>query len=136
MNDFVSLCYSLMSGGVETVPIQYVNGSMYDSQPLHSLLCILKLIIERLLLTVFKIGHRNWYLMLFILIIIFLLMSRCANCFDCPSCGHTLSTRATSIQTPSPEDPSKTVARKVYYLACTSCRWTTRDVGLKDQTVG
>ncbi|MPC82205.1 Dynactin subunit 4 [Portunus trituberculatus] len=62
-------------------------------------------------------------------------MSRCANCFDCPSCGHTLSTRATSIQTPSPEDPSKTVARKVYYLACTSCRWTTRDVGLKDQNV-
>ncbi|KAK8403023.1 hypothetical protein O3P69_000925 [Scylla paramamosain] len=61
--------------------------------------------------------------------------NRCANCFDCPSCGHTLSTRATSIQTPSPEDPSKTVARKVYYLACTSCRWTTRDVGLKDQTV-
>ncbi|XP_037776028.1 dynactin subunit 4-like [Penaeus monodon] len=61
--------------------------------------------------------------------------NRCANCFDCPSCCHTLSTRATSIQAPSPEDPSKTVARKVYYLACTSCRWTSRDVGLKDQTV-
>ncbi|CAL4082398.1 unnamed protein product [Meganyctiphanes norvegica] len=61
--------------------------------------------------------------------------NRCANCFDCPSCGHTLSTRATSIQAPVLEDPSKTVARKVYYLACTSCRWTSRDVGLKDQTV-
>ena len=23
--------------------------------------------------------------------------NRCANCFDCPSCGHTLSTRATSM---------------------------------------
>ncbi|KAK8739886.1 hypothetical protein OTU49_003243, partial [Cherax quadricarinatus] len=61
--------------------------------------------------------------------------NRCANCFDCPSCSHTLSTRATSIQAPSPDDPAKTVARKVYYLACTSCRWTSRDVGLKDQTV-
>ncbi|XP_042203259.1 dynactin subunit 4-like [Homarus americanus] len=61
--------------------------------------------------------------------------NRCANCFDCPSCCHTLSTRATSIQAPSPEDSNKTVARKVYYLACTSCRWTSRDVGLKDQTV-
>lgn len=61
--------------------------------------------------------------------------NRCANCFDCPSCGHTLSTRATSIQAPCPDDSSKTVARKVYYLACTSCRWTSRDVGLNDQTV-
>ncbi|XP_066959079.1 dynactin subunit 4 isoform X2 [Macrobrachium rosenbergii] len=61
--------------------------------------------------------------------------NRCANCFDCPSCGHTLSTRATSIQAPNPDDSSKTVARKVYYLACTGCRWTSRDVGLNDQTV-
>ncbi|XP_068222364.1 dynactin subunit 4-like [Palaemon carinicauda] len=61
--------------------------------------------------------------------------NRCANCFDCPSCGHTLSTRATSIQAPNPDDSSKTVARKVYYLACTSCRWTSRDVNLSDQTV-
>ncbi|KAK7085882.1 Dynactin subunit 4 [Halocaridina rubra] len=61
--------------------------------------------------------------------------NRCANCFDCPSCGHTLSTRATSVQAPCPEDANKTVTRKVYYLACTSCRWTSRDVGLSDQTV-
>merc|ERR1719431_1440562 len=61
--------------------------------------------------------------------------NRCANCFDCPHCYHTLSTRATSMAAPSPEDPSKMVAKKVYYLACAFCRWTSRDIGLADQTV-
>jgi len=61
--------------------------------------------------------------------------NRCANCFDCPHCGHTLSTRATSIAVPSPEDPSKMIAKKVYYLACAFCRWTSRDIGLPDQNV-
>ena len=77
--------------------------------------------------------------------------NRCANCFDCPHCGHTLSTRlipflyyvgnirnfcrATSMAVPSPDDPSKMVAKKVYYLACAFCRWTSRDIGLPDQTV-
>jgi len=59
----------------------------------------------------------------------------CANCFDCPSCNHTLSTRASSIQVPSPEDASKTIPKKVYYLACGCCRWTSRDINLKDQPV-
>merc|ERR1719154_721089 len=61
--------------------------------------------------------------------------NRCANCFDCPHCSHTLSTRATSMAVPSPEDPTKMVAKKVYYLACAFCRWTSRDIGLPDQTV-
>lgn len=61
--------------------------------------------------------------------------NRCANCFDCPSCEHTLSTRATSIQVPTPEDKTKTIPKKVYYLACGFCRWTSRDVGLQDQNV-
>jgi len=61
--------------------------------------------------------------------------NRCANCFDCPHCSHTLSTRATSMAAPSPEDPAKMVAKKVYYLACAFCRWTSRDIGLPDQTV-
>lgn len=61
--------------------------------------------------------------------------NRCANCFDCPHCGHTLSTRATSIAVPSPDDPTKMVAKKVYYLACAFCRWTSRDIGLPDQSV-
>lgn len=61
--------------------------------------------------------------------------NRCANCLDCPYCSHTLSTRATSIATPSPEDPTKLVGKKLYYLACAFCRWTSRDIGLKDQNV-
>ncbi|PAA63529.1 hypothetical protein BOX15_Mlig016925g1 [Macrostomum lignano] len=59
--------------------------------------------------------------------------NRCSACYDCPSCGHTLSTRATSATLPSPDDPTKQVAQKVYYLLCAFCRWTTRDGGIPDQ---
>ncbi|KAG5447841.1 Dynactin subunit 4 [Clonorchis sinensis] len=58
---------------------------------------------------------------------------RCGNCFDCPSCGHTLSTRATATMLPKPDDPSKTMAQKAYYLTCSFCRWSTRDSGIPDQ---
>lgn len=74
---------------------------------------------------------------------------RCVNCFDCPSCQHTLSTRATTLTTAvtgvstAPESPQGQQAgtptsapKKVYYLACGFCRWTSRDVGLEDQPVG
>lgn len=65
-----------------------------------------------------------------------MLFHRCANCFDCPSCQHVLSTRATTIPVPSPEDPNKSVPKKVYYLACGFCRWTSRDVSIQDQSQG
>ena len=39
------------------------------------------------------------------------------------------------FQVPSAEDPSKIIAKKVYYLACSFCRWTTRDLGLPDQVI-
>ena len=39
------------------------------------------------------------------------------------------------MSAPSSEDPTKMVAKKVYYLACAFCRWTSRDIGLPDQTV-
>ena len=61
---------------------------------------------------------------------------RCANCFDCPSCNHSLSTRATTVGVPDPEQGGKTTSKKVYYLACSFCRWTSRDVGIKDQPIG
>ncbi|XP_032384556.1 dynactin subunit 4 [Etheostoma spectabile] len=61
--------------------------------------------------------------------------NRCANCFDCPSCMHTLSTRATNIPAPLPDDPTKTAMKKAYYLACGFCRWTSRDVGMADKSV-
>ncbi|KAK7111844.1 hypothetical protein V1264_011411 [Littorina saxatilis] len=60
--------------------------------------------------------------------------NRCSNCFDCPICGHTLMTRATSQMVPSSEDPSKSTPKKMYYMACSFCRWTTRDGGLADQS--
>ena len=63
-------------------------------------------------------------------------LPRCANCFDCPCCMHTLSTRATSIPAPLPDDPAKTTMKKAYYLACGFCRWTSRDVGMADKSVG
>ncbi|XP_018600699.1 dynactin subunit 4 isoform X2 [Scleropages formosus] len=61
--------------------------------------------------------------------------NRCANCFDCPCCMHTLSTRATNIPAPLPDDPAKTTMKKAYYLACGFCRWTSRDVGMADKSV-
>ncbi|EDO33773.1 predicted protein [Nematostella vectensis] len=60
--------------------------------------------------------------------------NRCANCFDCPSCGNTLSTRATAVAVQS-DDAKTTQAKKVYYLACAFCRWSSRDVGIPDRSV-
>lgn len=74
--------------------------------------------------------------------------NRCGKCFDCPSCQHTLSSRANTVQMlPTPRKPedgvtpptagkeAKPIARKMYYLVCLNCRWTSRDVGIPDQTV-
>ncbi|XP_034107984.1 dynactin subunit 4 [Drosophila albomicans] len=77
----------------------------------------------------------------------------CANCFDCPCCQHTLSARATTVAVvrkteeakegesgapeaaPSPKPSAMPTTKKMYYLSCLSCRWTTRDVGIPDQGV-
>ncbi|CAC5363021.1 DCTN4 [Mytilus coruscus] len=59
--------------------------------------------------------------------------NRCSNCFDCPNCGHTLTTRATSHAVSNPEDPNKSTPKKMFYMACGFCRWTTRDVGIADK---
>lgn len=68
--------------------------------------------------------------------------NKCNTCFDCPSCQSTLSARATSIQVPmttkgeggdESAEGSKMVSKKMYYLACLACRWTSRDVGISDQ---
>jgi C4-type Zn-finger protein len=64
------------------------------------------------------------------------LHSRCANCFECPSCGNTLSTRATDIAIPSDNPEEKATAKKVFYLACGFCRWSTRDVAIPDRNNG
>ncbi|XP_028405032.1 dynactin subunit 4-like [Dendronephthya gigantea] len=59
--------------------------------------------------------------------------NRCANCFECPSCGNALSTRATAIAMPSDNPEEKATAKKVFYLACGFCRWSTRDVAIPDR---
>lgn len=61
--------------------------------------------------------------------------NRCANCFDCPSCTHTLSIRATSVQLPNPDEAGKVTPKKVFYLVCGFCRWSSRDVAIPDQPV-
>ncbi|XP_063699567.1 dynactin subunit 4 [Culicoides brevitarsis] len=72
--------------------------------------------------------------------------NKCNSCFDCPSCHHTLSARGTTVSVPmtvkkegetatdSPSEP-KMITKKMFYLACLACRWTSRDAGIPDQTV-
>ncbi|KAJ8676679.1 hypothetical protein QAD02_012466 [Eretmocerus hayati] len=64
---------------------------------------------------------------------------KCSNCFDCPCCFQTLSIRSGQVlikpaQSTS-ETESKPVTKKVYYLSCSLCRWSSRDAGIPDQTV-
>ncbi|KAI4460369.1 dynactin p62 subunit [Holotrichia oblita] len=58
--------------------------------------------------------------------------NRCGNCLICPSCLLHLSVRAATIGPKNPEDP-KATPRKVVYLHCLMCRWSSRDVGIPDQ---
>eukprot|EP00112_Aurelia_sp_Birch-Aquarium-sp1_P009591 Seg2094.6 transcript_id=Seg2094.6/GoldUCD/mRNA.D3Y31 product="Dynactin subunit 4" protein_id=Seg2094.6/GoldUCD/D3Y31 len=67
--------------------------------------------------------------------------NRCGNCFDCPSCCNTLVIRATAIIVPSSnplapksdETGKSPSVKKMHYLFCSFCRWTSRDAGLDDQ---
>lgn len=43
-----------------------------------------------------------------------------------------MSTRAATVQVPSEEEPEKLIAKKLYYLACGFCKYTSRDSGLPD----
>ena len=79
---------------------------------------------------------------------------RCSRCFQCPQCFTTLSTRSVIVplevlgeQAPPPKTRSDTElaskasasslkspgGAKVYYLSCSHCKWSTRDVGIKDK---
>lgn len=69
-------------------------------------------------------------------------LNRCSNCFKCPCCFQTLSTRAGHVPLrviPIEGEDSKdikTTPKKVYYLFCSLCRWTSRDAGIPDQSGG
>ena len=69
---------------------------------------------------------------------------RCSRCFQCPQCFTTLSTRSVIVplevlgdQTPQKTDKPSTQkspgGTKVYFLSCSHCKWSTRDVGIKDK---
>lgn len=80
--------------------------------------------------------------------------NRCGRCFQCPQCSNTLSLRTTMVsnegandqtklqigETTSSPDVSKSTigsrspgGTKLYYLACSYCRWSTREVNMKDK---
>nr|XP_039248092.1 dynactin subunit 4-like [Styela clava] len=59
--------------------------------------------------------------------------NKSTNCWQCPACPHTLSTRATTLLIPDPDDPSKQLSKKSYYQTCSFCRWISRDVGIEDK---
>ncbi|KAG5879779.1 hypothetical protein JTB14_001796 [Gonioctena quinquepunctata] len=60
--------------------------------------------------------------------------NRCGNCYICPSCEQELSTRIASSKTPSDTEDAKVTPKKMYYLSCQFCRWSSRDVGIPDQS--
>lgn len=59
--------------------------------------------------------------------------NRCSSCYDCPCCQHQLSIRVSNLGQRSTDNATP---KKVYYLACLFCRWTSRDVGIPDQNTG
>lgn len=60
--------------------------------------------------------------------------NQCNECFECPVCSQQLLTRATSMPAPPGADKTAT-PKKMFYLVCGFCRWTTREAGLSDQPV-
>ena len=74
---------------------------------------------------------------------------RCSRCFQCPQCFTSLSTRSVIVPSEvlgdqSPQKGAKEGSKpqaalktpggtKVYYLSCSHCKWSTRDVGIKDK---
>lgn len=61
--------------------------------------------------------------------------NRCASCFQCPCCMHTLSTRSFLEQVPA-DDTQQMVTKKTFTLVCCFCKWTSLDVGIPKQYVG
>ena len=66
---------------------------------------------------------------------------KCSNCFNCPLCQHTLTTRGSSINMQKKSEASTTSdgtssvqSQKVFYLICGCCRWSTRDANVPDAT--
>ena len=59
---------------------------------------------------------------------------RCAQCYQCPSCHNILSSRIQQKQQPLSTDPQQIVTKKLSYYYCYFCRWSSRDIGMPDQS--
>ena len=82
--------------------------------------------------------------------------NRCGRCFQCPQCSNTLSLRTVMVSNEGAGDQAKPQSSdatsssdrevsknmigsrspggtKLYYLACSYCRWSTREVDIKDK---
>ena len=72
----------------------------------------------------------------------------CSSCINCPICQLNLSTRATTVKNKEPvestekddgksdkndksEKSEKSESKKLYYLCCFNCHWTSRCVFIK-----
>lgn len=62
--------------------------------------------------------------------------NRCGNCYICPCCQQDLSTRVALKSTSDASEDTKSTAtpKKMYYLLCLFCRWSSRDIGIPDQS--
>ncbi|XP_066600544.1 dynactin subunit 4 [Prorops nasuta] len=67
--------------------------------------------------------------------------NKCSTCFYCPCCFQTLTTKAghapiRSMLGDSEENKDvKATPKKIYYLFCSFCRWSSKDAGIPDQPV-
>jgi dynactin-4 len=63
--------------------------------------------------------------------------NKCATCFQCPSCLHTLSTRSFLEQVSAPDRTDQPpINKKAFTLVCCFCKWSSLDVGIPKQFVG
>lgn len=62
--------------------------------------------------------------------------NKCASCFQCPNCMHTLTPRTFLASVPSETDPNGMTTRKAQFLLCSYCKWSSKDVGIPDQFIG
>ncbi|KAH7640178.1 dynactin subunit 4 [Dermatophagoides farinae] len=62
--------------------------------------------------------------------------NKCAQCYQCPCCQNTLSTRIQllPVHNPDPTNDSQPNVKKLSYYFCYFCRWSSRDIGIPDQS--
>ncbi|XP_027205743.2 dynactin subunit 4 isoform X1 [Dermatophagoides pteronyssinus] len=62
--------------------------------------------------------------------------NKCAHCYQCPCCQNTLSTRIQllPVHNPDSSNDSQPNVKKLCYYFCYFCRWSSREIGIPDQT--